>query len=491
MHHMLTTGTGPFAPFQQASHNILNPPSPRHQAQAAFPLGRDMADHRDNIHIKEEQDAVRRDQQRERQHMDQLPPHQAQRGPIHLHQPVAVPPNAVHGPNGLLANAAGGHGQIPNAVFSGGPVQPATQSQAMLVPMQPGAAQPANVGQGQQPILNVRPLSPSHIPHTTDRSQDALSYLDQVKVQFVDHPDVYNRFLDIMKDFKSGAYVSVSTSDSSEVLTRYSIDTPGVIERVSTLFAGNPELIQGFNTFLPPGYRIECGTGDDPNAIRVTTPMGTTVQAMPAPRPLSPRTAAPTQDGNNQEGPLFAAVNRQANGNWTSQTAGHSHVIHSPSGRPVGTAPFTSQMGPQQAAAIAEAQAREQQALSLQQEQRVSQLQNAVSAAAGDNLARAGIMSPGAGAAALAQGEMVIGPDGQPMGNEKVRPQVEFNHAISYVNKIKVCAAHHAHRRFSRTSCLHFLRTVSSNSQIFTSNSWRSCRLTSASQSPFKTSTPR
>ena len=35
--------------------------------------------------------------------------------------------------------------------------------------------------------------------------QDALSYLDQVKVQFSDHPDVYNRFLDIMKDFKSQA----------------------------------------------------------------------------------------------------------------------------------------------------------------------------------------------------------------------------------------------------------------------------------------------
>lgn len=30
--------------------------------------------------------------------------------------------------------------------------------------------------------------------------KDALSYLDQVKVQFSEHPDVYNRFLDIMKD---------------------------------------------------------------------------------------------------------------------------------------------------------------------------------------------------------------------------------------------------------------------------------------------------
>ncbi len=32
---------------------------------------------------------------------------------------------------------------------------------------------------------------------------DALSYLDAVKVQFFDKPDVYNHFLDIMKDFKS------------------------------------------------------------------------------------------------------------------------------------------------------------------------------------------------------------------------------------------------------------------------------------------------
>ena len=32
---------------------------------------------------------------------------------------------------------------------------------------------------------------------------DALTYLDAVKVQFQDKPDVYNHFLDIMKDFKS------------------------------------------------------------------------------------------------------------------------------------------------------------------------------------------------------------------------------------------------------------------------------------------------
>lgn len=40
-------------------------------------------------------------------------------------------------------------------------------------------------------------------------------------------------------------------------LLYYSIDTPGVIARVSNLFKGHPELIVGFNTFLPPGYKIE------------------------------------------------------------------------------------------------------------------------------------------------------------------------------------------------------------------------------------------
>lgn len=36
---------------------------------------------------------------------------------------------------------------------------------------------------------------------------DALTYLDDVKSQFSERPDVYNRFLDIMKDFKSQLYV--------------------------------------------------------------------------------------------------------------------------------------------------------------------------------------------------------------------------------------------------------------------------------------------
>ena len=57
--------------------------------------------------------------------------------------------------------------------------------------------------------------------------------------------------------------------------THASIDTPGVIDRVSSLFRGHPALIQGFNTFLPPGYRIDCTTDDGDQTITVTTPTGT------------------------------------------------------------------------------------------------------------------------------------------------------------------------------------------------------------------------
>ncbi|EAU81489.2 sin3b [Coprinopsis cinerea okayama7 len=102
-------------------------------------------------------------------------------------------------------------------------------------------------------------------PGSSDRPlnvTDALTYLDQVKVQFADQPDVYNQFLDIMKEFKNEQ-----------------IDTPGVIKRVSQLFHGHPSLIQGFNTFLPAGYRIECmGDALETGVITVTTPTGTTIQ---------------------------------------------------------------------------------------------------------------------------------------------------------------------------------------------------------------------
>jgi len=152
----------------------------------------------------------------------------------------------------------------------------------------------------------------------TDRQlnvTDALSYLDAVKVQFHDRPDVYNVFLDIMKDFKSQAYVYSRPHDlsllclvvdsqapalSAPLTSRFPrviphkcyfshhlfdrIDTPGVIRRVATLFHGHPSLIQGFNTFLPVGYRIEVGSdAQSSEVITVTTPSGTMLQSTNGP----------------------------------------------------------------------------------------------------------------------------------------------------------------------------------------------------------------
>jgi paired amphipathic helix protein Sin3a len=263
--------------------------------------------------------------------------------------------------------------------------------------------------------------------------QDALSYLDQVKVQFADHPDVYNRFLDIMKDFKSGA-----------------IDTPGVIERVSTLFAGNPNLIQGFNTFLPPGYKIECGTNGDPNAIRVTTPMGTMVSTMPSARPLSPprSTAVNGNAAPSNENSFYESVQ---NRNWQQQQvkvpapepqealfSPNSHNLGQPLFGPHQGQPGAASLSPEMTNRLPPDAAASAAALAHQAEQRgVSQLQNAVSAAA----ANRSILSPSAENATPLLTHVINGanPAAQVTGiGAEKRGPVEFNHAISYVNKIKV-----------------------------------------------------
>ncbi|KAJ7773027.1 hypothetical protein B0H16DRAFT_1880538 [Mycena metata] len=101
-----------------------------------------------------------------------------------------------------------------------------------------------------QPTANASPtatnLTPDPQNHTPldlpPNFTDALSYLDAVKNKFHDQPNVYNHFLEIMKEFRS-----------------QTIDTPGVIQRVSHLFNGHPDLIQGFNTFLQatPAHHLQ------------------------------------------------------------------------------------------------------------------------------------------------------------------------------------------------------------------------------------------
>ena len=55
------------------------------------------------------------------------------------------------------------------------------------------------------------------------------------------------------------------------------INTPGVIKRVSELFRGHNDLILGFNTFLPPGYKIEVRFHAVKAACRVQARLGVTL----------------------------------------------------------------------------------------------------------------------------------------------------------------------------------------------------------------------
>ncbi|KAG8790675.1 Transcriptional regulatory protein sin3 [Ceratobasidium sp. 428] len=88
-------------------------------------------------------------------------------------------------------------------------------------------ARPPNASLNHSINLSVLPIegrAPSLRAHTTPLSsiraekivcssprssplnvKDTLSYLEMVKIEFQDTPDLYNDFLDIMKDFKSQA----------------------------------------------------------------------------------------------------------------------------------------------------------------------------------------------------------------------------------------------------------------------------------------------
>ncbi|KAI9332798.1 hypothetical protein BDR26DRAFT_868930, partial [Obelidium mucronatum] len=205
-----------------------------------------------------------------------LPPQSVDGVPLPLPAPSAsasAPPPPAEEPSG--------HGQQSQSQQQ--QTQQSQQQLPRLAPLSPQLPIPQGMAQQQQqqqfrlpqpqaqtyqqpqPQIHHQPQPPPPPQQQQQQQQqqegsrslnvkDALTYLDQVKAQFANQPDVYNRFLDIMKDFKSQA-----------------IDTPGVIDRVSNLFRGHPSLVTGFNTFLPPGYRIEA-TSNPLEPFRVINP---------------------------------------------------------------------------------------------------------------------------------------------------------------------------------------------------------------------------
>lgn len=68
---------------------------------------------------------------------------------------------------------------------------------------------------------------------------DAMEYLDAVKLEFRNQPEIYDEFLAIMGRFKTKQMLP-----------------PDVIEEVARLFRGRNSLVLRFNRFLPDGYKI-------------------------------------------------------------------------------------------------------------------------------------------------------------------------------------------------------------------------------------------
>uniref|UniRef100_A0A4W5PA41 Paired amphipathic helix protein Sin3a n=1 Tax=Hucho hucho TaxID=62062 RepID=A0A4W5PA41_9TELE len=261
-------------------------------------------------------------------------------------------------------NSSGhGHASSPAALVGPHPHSPAVQSQGAAV-----------VQSHAHPLAPMAPSQGAQFQRL--KVEDALSYLDQVKLQFGNQPQVYNDFLDIMKEFKS-----------------QSIDTPGVISRVSQLFKGHPDLIMGFNTFLPPGYKIEVQTNEQvnvttPGQIHYITPHGISVQNLPVTGP-------------------------------PSQPVPHHHqALQLPSGPPTSTATASTAL-PTQPTLAKTSKPMQSPALTP-----TSQPNPSIPSYASPR-------SPSVQSHAPVSSTPSSGP---PLQNNQ---PVEFNHAINYVNKIK------------------------------------------------------
>jgi paired amphipathic helix protein Sin3a len=97
--------------------------------------------------------------------------------------------------------------------LSGGPSKPPSPRLEHPQPSTSASQMPPPTGSrpgSRLPSMGSFHVSTQPSPERPLNVTDALGYLDDVKVQFQNQPDVYNHFLDIMKDFKGGLCVSIS-----------------------------------------------------------------------------------------------------------------------------------------------------------------------------------------------------------------------------------------------------------------------------------------
>ena len=409
--------------------------------------------HRQAIARSDYERELEAQEQHHRQRQEQRELHQSpltnHAGPLQIAQPTPRMTATLHGPNGILNHQNMGANTLPGvntsstsapggpSAFTNGTRPSETSPRAFAQHVPPTLAQPQQSVGFTNANNSVQQQMPTGLAASLSQGgqqpilTDALSYLDQVKVRFVDQPDVYNQFLDIMKDFKSQA-----------------IDTPGVINRVSTLFAGHPELIEGFNTFLPPGYAIKCGVEGE-NSIRVTTPQGTRVTTMASVpnRLVNGPFAVPGNNGippqsltDDGPGARIGWPNSQEHGDGNGQGAYvlSTNGVPSPNqGRqgPGGSEPMDYDRDEQVSAENARLHQREQQGVN-DLTQATSMAMNGANPRHPNTQALQPDYHRSTGHATPMMNNAGSGLTAAQYGQERKGP-VEFNHAIGYVNKIK------------------------------------------------------
>lgn len=117
-------------------------------------------------------------------------------------------PNIIHLPGSMLSSS-----KIPS-MHTAPPTRPGMSGR--MVP--PGYGPPAAGGSGNQngpygsygqvPVPSTAAV-PSNQPSQKMELHDAFAYLDKVKAEFSEQPEVYNRFLQIMREFKANTYYTL------------------------------------------------------------------------------------------------------------------------------------------------------------------------------------------------------------------------------------------------------------------------------------------
>ncbi|KHJ49613.1 hypothetical protein D918_00740 [Trichuris suis] len=171
----------------------------------------------------------------------------------------------------LTSSIAPVHLLGPNSHYM--PQVPVTHTPAVIGPLKSSGSSSANrLGYFQQVASGINPtgliprgpqLTPSAFIARSGGSvacplptPDAMGYLEQVKMQFASKQQIYNEFLEAMKSFKDQR-----------------LDLLGVVKRIGALFLGFSHLINGFNTFMPHGYRLDV-SNDRAERIVVYSPSG-------------------------------------------------------------------------------------------------------------------------------------------------------------------------------------------------------------------------